>query len=35
MRTPVVVLNQAYATWQRPQEILNHRFAKIVTSFTF
>ena len=28
-------LNQAYATWQRPQEILNHRFAKLVLQFTF
>jgi hypothetical protein len=32
---PVVVLNPAYATWQRPQEILNHRFAKIVTQLSF
>ena len=28
-------LNQAYATWQRPQEILNHRFAKLVLQFGF
>jgi len=31
----VVRLNQAYATWQRPQEILNHRFAKLVLQFGF
>lgn len=32
---PVVTLNTAYATWQRPQEILNHRFAKLVLQFNF
>jgi hypothetical protein len=31
----VTRLNQAYATWQRPQEILNHRFAKLVLQFGF
>ena len=31
----VVRLNTAYATWQRPQEILNHRFAKLVLQFNF
>jgi hypothetical protein len=31
----VVKLNRAYATWQRPQEILNHRFAKLVLQFNF
>ena len=31
----VARLNQAYATWQRPQEILNHRFAKLVLQFSF
>jgi hypothetical protein len=32
---PVVRLNNAYATWQRPQEILNHRFAKLVLQMNF
>jgi len=32
---PVTRYNQAYATWQRPQEILNHRFAKLVVQFSF
>ena len=31
----VARFNQAYATWQRPQEILNHRFAKLVLQFSF
>jgi hypothetical protein len=31
----VAKLNQAFATWQRPQEILNHRFAKIVLQVNF
>jgi hypothetical protein len=32
---PVARVNVAYATWQRPQEILNHRFAKLVVQFGF
>ena len=32
---PVVRLSQAYGTWQRPQEILNHRFAKVVMQLNF
>jgi hypothetical protein len=31
----VARLNQAYATWLRPQEILNHRFAKLVLQLNF
>jgi hypothetical protein len=31
----VVRLNPAFATWQRPQEILNHRFAKLVLQLSF
>ena len=33
--SPVVRQNNAYATWQRPQEILNHRFAKVVMQLRF
>jgi hypothetical protein len=32
---PVVRQNNAYGSWQRPQEILNHRFAKFVLQFGF
>jgi hypothetical protein len=32
---PVVRYNNAYATWQRPQEILSARFAKVVFQLNF
>jgi hypothetical protein len=31
----VVTVNTAYATWQRPQEIINGRFAKLVMQLNF
>jgi hypothetical protein len=33
--SPVAKQNNAIATWQRPQEILNHRFAKLVLQYNF
>jgi len=33
--SPVLTLNNAFATWQRPQSILNARFAKIVVQLDF
>ena len=33
--SPVLTLNNALATWQRPQSILNARFAKIVLQLDF
>jgi hypothetical protein len=32
---PVLTLNNAFATWQRPQSILNPRFAKLVLQMDF
>jgi hypothetical protein len=32
---PVLTLNNAFATWQRPQSILNPRFAKLVVQMEF
>jgi hypothetical protein len=32
---PVLTLNNAFATWQRPQSILNPRFAKLVVQLDF
>jgi hypothetical protein len=32
---PVLTLNNAFAAWQRPQSILNPRFAKVVLQFDF
>lgn len=31
----VLTVNQAFATWQRPQSILNPRWAKVVLQFDF
>jgi hypothetical protein len=33
--SPVLTQSAAYATWQRPQSILNARFAKLVLQFDF
>jgi hypothetical protein len=32
---PVLTQNNAFASWQRPQSILNPRWAKIVLEFDF
>jgi hypothetical protein len=32
---PVLTLNNAFATWQQPQSILNPRFAKLVLQLDF
>ena len=33
--SPVITQSDAFATWQRPQAILNARFAKVVIQLDF